>query len=200
MRGNDPTPLTTSGAILAGGQARRFAGRDKSALLVEGRTILARQLEALAPVAESIVIVGPTRVPEPFRATRALPDLFPGRGPVGGLFTALSQAPTTHVVVLACDMPFVTTALLRALVEACAGHDAAVPFVQGRWHPLCACYHARCAALAARHVADDRLRMMDLLAGLDVARLDDEALAPLGDPRRLLANVNTFDDYRLLTQ
>ena len=200
MRGSHPTPNATSGPILAGGHARRFAGRDKSALLVEGRTILARQIEALAPVAEPIVVVGPALVPGATAGARALPDLFPGRGPVGGVFTALSQAPGTWVLIVACDMPFVATPLLQALVAACAGHDAAVPFAGNRWHPLCACYDVRCAAVARAHLERDQLRMLDLLADLDVARLDDEALGLHGDPARLLANVNTLDDYERLTQ
>ena len=43
---------TRSVAILAGGQATRFGGRDKSALLVDGRSILDRQLAALAPLTD----------------------------------------------------------------------------------------------------------------------------------------------------
>jgi molybdopterin-guanine dinucleotide biosynthesis protein A len=35
-------------AILAGGDARRFGGRDKSALVVDGRTILERQIAELS--------------------------------------------------------------------------------------------------------------------------------------------------------
>ena len=50
--------LTRSAAILAGGQATRFGGRDKSALLVDGRTILDRQLAALAPLTDDLMIVG----------------------------------------------------------------------------------------------------------------------------------------------
>lgn len=200
MRGSLSTAIATSGAIFAGGHARRFAGRDKSALLVEGRTILARQIAALAPIAEPIVIVGRTAVPVEHPAVEAWPDLEPDHGPLGALHTALSRARTPHVLVVACDMPFVTTALLRALTEACAGHDAAAPHVDGRWHPLCACYHARCATEVAARVAQGNLRMTDLLAALDVVRLDREALARCGDPDHLLANVNTHDDYRRLTR
>ena len=44
-------------AILAGGRARRFGGRDKSGLVVDGRSILERQLDELARVARDIVVV-----------------------------------------------------------------------------------------------------------------------------------------------
>ena len=47
-------------AILAGGRARRFGGRDKSRLVVGGRTIIVRQLEILQQVAREVFVVGPT--------------------------------------------------------------------------------------------------------------------------------------------
>ena len=200
MRGNHATPMATSGAILAGGQARRFAGRDKSSLLIDGRTILARQLEALGSVAETIVIVGAASVPAGGAAACTLPDLVPGAGPLGGLYSALVATPASQVIVVACDMPFVTSGLLRTLATACEGHDAAVPFAGGRWHPLCACYSTRCAPRVRRQLDDGRLRMTDLLAMLDVATLDEGALRLHGDPARLLANVNTHEDYERLTR
>ncbi len=200
MRGNHATPSSTSGAILAGGQARRFAGHDKSSLLIDGRTILARQLEALGSVAETILIVGPLTVSGPSATARVLPDLVPGAGPLGGLYSALVDAVTSHVVVVACDMPFVTAALFRTLVGACQGHDASAPFIGGRWHPLCACYDVRCAATVRRRLDTGQLRMTDLLAALDVAALDERVLAECGDPARLLANVNTHEDYERLTR
>ncbi|HKB49081.1 MAG TPA: NTP transferase domain-containing protein, partial [Ktedonobacterales bacterium] len=67
-----------SAAILAGGDARRFGGRDKSALVVEGRPILERQLAMLASVANGV------------RVIRREDDLVPGCGPLGGLHAALT--------------------------------------------------------------------------------------------------------------
>ncbi|HEV3140712.1 MAG TPA: NTP transferase domain-containing protein, partial [Vicinamibacterales bacterium] len=52
---------TISAAILAGGRATRFGGRDKSAIVIdpqEGRTILDRQIDALRPLTDDIMIVG----------------------------------------------------------------------------------------------------------------------------------------------
>ena len=115
----------TSAAILAGGQARRFGGRDKSRLVVEGRPIIVRQLEVLQRVAHDIFIVGP-------RADRfadlGLPvyaDLIPGHGALGGLYTALEVARNDAVLVVACDLPFLDAGLLARLVERSAGHDGA---------------------------------------------------------------------------
>ena len=76
-------------AILAGGRATRFGGRDKSALVVDGRTILERQIAELSIVAEERLLVGGA-VSHP--DARTIPDLVPDCGPLGGLHAALSGA------------------------------------------------------------------------------------------------------------
>jgi len=79
---------TTAGAILVGGQARRFGGRDKSRLVVQGRTIIVRQVELLQRVAGHVFAVGHT--PERFvdLSLSVVPDSVPGAGALGGILTA----------------------------------------------------------------------------------------------------------------
>src|SRR5436305_1449067 len=98
-------------AILAGGHATRFGGRDKSALVVGGATILDRQLAELGPLTNDIMIVARAgvRVTAPRGArVREIADIVPGSGPLGGIHAALSGARTDAVLVIACDMPYVT--------------------------------------------------------------------------------------------
>src|SRR5216684_3638206 len=89
-------------AILAGGQATRFSGRDKSALVVDGRSILDRQLGELSSLTDDVMIVGGPR--------GTIHDIVPGCGPLGGLHAALTDARGDAVFVVACDMPYVTAA------------------------------------------------------------------------------------------
>ena len=79
----------TCGAILTGGHARRFAGRDKSQLLVDGRTILARQVDALKPCVERILLVGADK-PALDPGLTVVADRVAGCGPLGGLDAASS--------------------------------------------------------------------------------------------------------------
>ena len=62
-----------SAAILAGGRASRFDGRDKGALVVDGRTIRDRQLAVLSRVADDVLTVG--------GPDSDVPDLVPDSGP-----------------------------------------------------------------------------------------------------------------------
>src|SRR5881394_1250332 len=104
-----------SAAILAGGQATRFGGRDKSALLVDGATILDRQLAALGSVSDDLMIVGSAsagdaaasafaRGQHERASARFIPDIVPGCGPLGGVHAALTAARHGAVLLVACDM------------------------------------------------------------------------------------------------
>jgi molybdopterin-guanine dinucleotide biosynthesis protein A len=184
-----------SAAILAGGQARRFGGRDKSALPVGAASILDRQLAALRAITPHILIVGG----DPSRGQAAgipvVPDRLAGMGALGGLYTALVEAPTEQVLVIACDMPFVTAPFLDYLASRGAGVDAAVPRDGHGPHPLCASYARRAAAALRARLDQGQLRVIDALAALEVRYLEGEELRPFDPDGTLLLNVNTPDEY-----
>src|SRR3954468_20117245 len=108
--------LGVSAAILAGGRARRFGGADKASLAVGGARIIDRQLAALAGVADDIRIVARERDGYGVLGLRVIGDAVAGAGPLGGLYSALLDAAHDRVLILACDLPFVTAALLERLV------------------------------------------------------------------------------------
>ncbi len=180
-----------SAAILAGGQARRFGGRDKSAMLVDGRTILDRQVAELTRITADILLVGVRATPDTPRAVRAVEDDVPGRGPLGGLHTALAACRGDALVLVACDMPFVTAPLLAHLLALTADADVVVPRTDRGYHPLCAAYTQACRDAVARRLTDDRLRMTDLFEDVRVREVTKEEIGAFGDADRLLANVNT---------
>jgi len=188
-----------SAAILAGGHGRRFGGRDKSALIVEGRSIRERQLAVLKSVADDILIVGAPAAPADNPAgARAVPDIVAGGGPLAGLYTALVEATGTATIVVACDMPFLTAPLLRHLLALTADADAVVPSTSRGYHPLCAAYTPACLPPISRRVSDGRFKMTDLLQDVRARFISAEELEPFGDPERLLTNLNTPAEYREL--
>ena len=189
----------TSGAILAGGHARRFGGRDKSQVRVGSRTILERQIDALAGVVDRIYLVG---YPGPIAApphVSVVPDRTPGRGPLSGLDAALSVC-GGHVLAVACDMPNVTSALLEYLIRQLADTDAdaVVPRTERGYHPLCAVYAQSCRTAVQRHLEAGSLRLQDLLADLTIRVVGESDLLRFGEADRLLANVNSQADLDAL--
>jgi molybdopterin-guanine dinucleotide biosynthesis protein A len=196
-----------SAAILAGGRATRFGGRDKSALLVGGRTILEAQMAALAPLTGDLMIVGDVARPvfEPAPASddrashrqppRVVPDLVPGCGPLGGLHAALTAARGNRVLLVACDMPFLSSPFAGYLLSLSEDADIVVPRSERGYHPLCAVYSIACLAPAATRLADGHLKMRELLDAMRTRVVPLDEIQRFGDPDRLLANVNTPADY-----
>ena len=171
-------------AILAGGEARRFGGRDKGALVVDGRTIVERQIAELSTVTPDV------------RVIRREDDLVPGCGPLGGLHAALNAARGDQLFLVACDMPFVTAALAAYLLMLAGDADAVVPRTDRGYHPLCAVYGRRaCLPAVERRLAERRLKMLDLLHDLRVREVTADDLGRFGRCDRLLANVNTPAEY-----
>jgi molybdopterin-guanine dinucleotide biosynthesis protein A len=186
-----------SAAILAGGRATRFGGRDKGALVVGGRTIRERLLVELSALTDDIMLIGgrPPAIPG---ALRHVPDRVAGRGPLAGLDAALAAARHDVVAVVACDMPFVTAALVGYLLDLAAGYDAIVPRTERGYHPLCAVYTRACRNAIARRLADGRLTLAGLLDDVSCRAVTPHEIAAFGDPARLLANVNTPAEYDAL--
>jgi molybdopterin-guanine dinucleotide biosynthesis protein A len=184
-----------SAAILAGGHARRLGGRDKSALPVGGRSILERQLAALRAITTHILIVGgdPSRGQGP--GVPVVADLMAEAGSLGGLYTALVEAPTEQVLVIACDMPFLTAPFLSHLAARGMDVEAAIPRDARGPHPLCASYTRGVAPRLKARLDAGHLRVIEAVTALDVRYLDPDELAPFDPDGRLLFNVNTPEDH-----
>jgi molybdopterin-guanine dinucleotide biosynthesis protein A len=133
-----------AGIVLAGGAGRRMDGVDKLALEVGGRTLLDRVLAAASDVCDRLVVVGPSRpvsVPDVTFASEAIP----GGGPVPAVRAGLECVGDVQLVlVLAADLPLLTGARLRLLLEGLAGDAEAAAALdhQGRPNPLLAAYAA----------------------------------------------------------
>jgi molybdopterin-guanine dinucleotide biosynthesis protein A len=188
--------ISTGAAILAGGRARRFGGQDKSRLIVRGRTIIVRQMEILQRVADEIFVVGA----EPGRfadlALPSYPDARTGLGVIGGIATALSVARADRVVVVACDLPFLDTALLQRLVMLSDGADGAWVRTARGPEPLLACYRRAALPAIQASIEGGRLKAADLGGVLNIREIAEPELSEFGAVDRLLANLNTPDDHR----
>ena len=185
--------------ILAGGQARRLGGIDKSALVVHGASILDRQLGVLRSLTPHILIVASDEHRYREAGVPVVRDRIRGAGSLGGLYTALVEAPTDQLVVMGCDMPFLTAPFLMRLAALGAGADAAMPRDARGRHPLCAAWAKRAAPHLRARIDEGRLRIIDALDGLDVRDMDPGELASFDPDGTLLLNVNTPDDYARAT-
>jgi len=184
--------MNWSAAILAGGRARRLGGQDKSALTLDGIRFIDRQREALQPLTDRIVLVGYRGAsPAPFPVEQ---DRWPDVGPLGGLATALLTATTDRVLVLACDLPCVTTRFLAFLANVDSDATAVVPVCDGRWQPLCAIYAKRAADTFVTALSRGDRAVASVVSQLRPRLIGHDEWAPFDRTGILLANVNTPDD------
>jgi molybdopterin-guanine dinucleotide biosynthesis protein A/alkylated DNA repair dioxygenase AlkB len=187
-----PRPSAVAGVLLTGGGSRRM-GFDKALLEVDGRRNAARVGAALSEVAAPVVEIGPG-----VSGLSALADERPGEGPLVAT-AAAGQALRARghrgpVVVVACDLPFISAADL-ALLVGWPGSASVVPVVDGHPQPLCARWAEADVAAAADLVAAGEKSMMALVRRPGVLLVGPEHWSP-GEARRIFADVDTPDDLR----
>jgi molybdopterin-guanine dinucleotide biosynthesis protein A len=189
--------------ILAGGRSSRM-GRDKAWLELAGQPLVLRLARAVEPLVSAVTVIGP---PERFESLglAAIPDRIPARaasgesscGPLGGIITALNATQCSWNLVLACDLPYITTAWLEWLLGRAGASEAqaVVPERVSGVEPLAAVYRKECAQVLAEALARDVRKVSEALRDLRVARIPKAEWRALDPEGNVLANMNTPEEY-----
>jgi molybdopterin-guanine dinucleotide biosynthesis protein A len=185
--------ITLSVALFAGGQSRRM-GAEKATLMLSGKTLWVRQLETLhALKPEKILIsarIQPAWCPPEIEVVLDEP---PSRGPLSGLVATLRKLQTTHLLILAVDLPFMTAAHLRSLWRLAEPGTGVVPQSRDCFEPLCAVYPGGAKVIAANQLAKEEFSLQALTENLlKQDRMRAYSVTDLERP--LYRNVNTPED------
>jgi len=182
-----------SGIILNGGESTRL-GRDKAALVIDGRTLLEHAVEKLARCFDEILLVGrPDAFPDHPAITQAIPDIIPDAGPLGGIYTGLLAMSRPYGLFVACDMPCLDARVIRRQVEVlrASNVDAVVPCWNGYREPLHAIYSRACLLAVRRRLASGDYRIRGFF---DEVRVLLWNVLAEGISTRPFTNVNTRSD------
>jgi molybdenum cofactor guanylyltransferase len=190
------------GVILAGGASSRFGGAPKGLHAVGGVRMIDRVSSALRAVSSEVILVSNAiDAPRWLAGTRVFADVRGERGSLVGIHTALAETKSS-VIVVAWDMPFVTSELLRFIQE--RGRDepfATVPEGSGGLEPFCAMYTPACLPVFESALDAAELRMSTVLERLpSLTRIAVAEISTVGDPARLFFNVNDAADLVLAEQ
>lgn len=172
-------------------------GQDKGLVPFLGKPLIVRVIERLKPIAAEVIVT--TNRPEAY-AFLGLPlyaDPIPGRGALGGLYTAVLGAGQPLVAVVACDMPFACADLLAALGSAIieGEHDLAIPHPPGGLEPFHAVYRRETCLPAIRAALDgDKWRVDAWFAQVRRRFFDPEEIARYDPQGRCFSNVNTPEE------
>ncbi len=187
-------PKTIGALLLVGGNSRRM-GQDKAQLPYGNGTFLSHTAAVLQNFEEKLLSVGPRTYTLP--GWVSVPDDFPNRGPIGGLYSALRRCRSDALLVLPCDLPYFPRGLVEYLTSfSDAGWRAWVlKSRDGRLQPLCGVYTRQCLPFLEQMLAEENGRMSTLLERAEAHVLE---MAYTRFPDFVLGNVNTPQEYQKL--
>jgi molybdopterin-guanine dinucleotide biosynthesis protein A len=179
--------------VLAGGKSTRM-GRDKAFVEFDGKTLLLRALELVSAVAQEVGIVGDREKFSSFGPV--IEDVYPERGPLGGIHAALASSKAEFNLMLAVDLPFVEPRFLDYLIAQASECKATVtvPRAGGGWQPLCAVYRREFAAVAERALIAGNHKIDLLFPTVEIRAIDEIELSKLGFSGSMFRNLNTPEE------
>ncbi len=190
------------GFVLAGGKSSRMgANIDKAFLDFRGQTLLDRALAVMSTVCGRVTIVGDPAKFAQYRSSEWEPvvgDIFPGCGPLAGIHAALVHSRADFNLMLAVDMPFVSSELLAFLFATTQDEDndaiITVPRTRGGFQPLCAIYRRDFSLAAEQALRAGKYKVDAAFSGVAVRVIEEDELAAAGFSERSFFNVNTPQD------
>lgn len=183
--------------IQAGGQSSRM-GEDKALKLFLGRPLIQRVIDRLAPIADEVIVT--TNRPDEygFLNLRLVTDLKPGRGALGGLYTALASATHPYVAVVACDMPFASSIFFEGAHRLMVAEEADVVIAKSEegYEPLHAMYRREtCLQAIESAIEADQWKVIAWFPQVKVHVLTFEELKGYDPSGLAFWNVNTPEEF-----
>jgi molybdopterin-guanine dinucleotide biosynthesis protein A len=190
--------MRIGGIVLCGGQSRRM-GRAKAWLPFGEELMLPRVVRLLGEAVTPIVVVAAPEqdVPPLPYEIEIVRDSERGRGPLQGLVAGLAalRGRADAAYLSSCDVPFLRPAFVRRLIDLLGDHAICVPDVGGYRHPLAALYRLEVAEVAARLLAENRLRLALLFEQTPTRLASAEELTDVDPTFQTLRNLNTPAEY-----
>ena len=179
--------------ILAGGKSSRMGGKDKASLTLGAQTLLEIMRERARAITDKIFIVGSKEKFGP----DSVEDVFPTRGPLGGIHAALRSSRAELNLMLAVDLPFIEPAFLQYLLRQAETSQAVVTVSRtaAGWQPLCAIYRRSFADDAEQALSAGRNKIDALFSNVAMRLIEEAELKQAGFSPEMFANVNTPEDF-----
>ena len=182
-----------SGAVLAGGRALRFDGHDKTRLKVGRENLLDRTLDILNSFCAETLISSNTLQQHPKGCI--VPDLENDQGPLGAIYSCLLTARNPYLLIVAGDMPFITTPALTKLWQEKEDFDVVIPETPDGLQPLAALYKQSCIPAIADQLKKKNLKIRRFFNNVRVKVMTCSNFPDIY-PDNTFLNINSPDDLR----
>ncbi|HNJ14125.1 MAG TPA: molybdenum cofactor guanylyltransferase [Anaerolineales bacterium] len=183
--------------IQAGGMSSRM-GEDKALKPFLGRPLIQRVIDRLAPIADEVIVTTNRPDEYAFLGLRLIADLKPGRGALGGLYTAVASAAFSQVAVVACDMPFASDVLFegarRLMVEEDA--DVVIAKTDEGYEPFHALYRREtCLPAIEAAIEADQWKVISWFSKVKVRELLPQEVKAFDPSGLCFWNLNTPEEF-----
>jgi len=187
-----------TGIVLAGGRSSRM-GSDKSLIKLKDKSLVEYAIDALKPLCSKVVISSNNFIYD-FTGCEVWPDELPYRAPMIGIYSCLKRSETDVNIILSCDMPLMSTAMLQYLLENSVNHDITVPMHEDNFiEPLCGIYKRSSIGILEKYINQENFRLNECIqAGSHQLVLAGSNLS-FYTPG-LFSNVNSPEDFRNISQ
>jgi len=186
-------------AILVGGKSSRM-GSNKAFLELKGKTFIELQIDLLREIFDDIFISANTSSEYEYLNLSIFKDVYPGKGPLGGIYTSLINSSSLHTFMLACDMPFIGPELINHLKDLTKEYDVVIPKSEKGLEPLHAFYSKKCIDPIKRSLEEDNLRITSFFPHVNVKIVELYNLNLSDSFKNSIKNLNTRDDYEDVTK
>lgn len=183
--------------IQAGGQSSRM-GEDKALKPFLGRPLIQRVIERLTPIADEMIVTTNRPAEYGFLNQRLVPDLRPGRGALGGLYTAISSATSPFIAVVACDMPFASKNFFESAYSLMVKEEADVVIAKTDegYEPFHALYRREtCLPAIEAAISAGQWKVVAWLPQVNVRTLSPDEAKEFDPSGLCFWNVNTPEDF-----
>jgi molybdopterin-guanine dinucleotide biosynthesis protein A len=183
--------------IQAGGMSSRM-GEDKALKPFLGRPLIQRVIDRVMPIADELIVTTNRPADYKFLNLRLVSDLRPGRGALGGLYTAIVSATSPLVAVVACDMPFASPKLFEGARKLMVEEE--VDIVIGKtdegYEPIHALYRRETCLPAIESAIDaDQWKVISWFSKVKVRALTPEEVKLLDPSGLCFWNLNTPEEF-----
>lgn len=171
-------------------------GQNKAllSLVPGGPPVVRLAVERLREVTDTILLVGSDPAPYASLGLPQAPDVFPDSGSLGGIYSGLAAAPTQHTLVIACDMPFLNTELLRYMSALPRDYDVLIPVLEEP-EPLHAIYSKSCLPWMEERLRAGRYKIIGWFDKAHVREIDVDTVRRFDPGLRSFFNMNTPEEW-----
>jgi len=184
--------------ILAGGKSSRL-GKSKALQIIKGKSLIQWVVDRLGILSTEIILVTAHGEAIPCSSAvriKTVADVYPGKGPLVGIYSGLIASSSSRAIVVGCDTPFLSAGLLEYLTQICSTFDVIVPRIKRKVEPLCAVYSKNCLAPIQELLEQNELGISKLFSMVKVKYVEEDEINNF-DPEHLsFFNINSKDDLK----